>query len=97
MAGNEFPSPESESSELRGVDDTGTSSLGAFLNHFVSMYSSRPSRPPSRPNPLSRYPPKPHAASKRFVQLTHTTPAFNCAATCSATLMFSLQTHDANP
>src|SRR5215813_4828785 len=96
MAGR-VVSPEVESSMLGHADGEEDGSLGAFLNHFGSMYSSRPSRPPSRPNPLSRYPPKPHAASKRFVQLTHTTPAFNCAATCSATLMFSLQTHDANP
>src|ERR1700730_4855228 len=67
--------------------------LGAFLNQFGSMYSSKPSLPPSRPNPLSRYPPKPHAASNMFVQFTQTTPALICAATCSATLMLSLQTH----
>ena len=72
-------------------------SCGACLNHAGSMYSSRPSRPPSRPYPLSRYPPKPQAASNRFVQFTHTTPALSCAATCSATLMFSLHTHDARP
>src|ERR1700756_894574 len=61
------------------------------------MYSSRPSRPPSRPYPLSRYPPKPQAASNRLVQFTQTTPAFNCAATCNATLMLSLQTQEASP
>src|SRR5262249_49916811 len=32
-----------------------------------------PSLPPSLPNPLSRYPPNPAAASKRFVELIHTT------------------------
>src|SRR5579884_4156954 len=74
-----------------------TESLGACLNHFGSMYSSRPSRPPSRPYPLSRYPPKPQAASNKFVQFTQTTPALSCAATCRATLMFSLQTHEAKP
>src|SRR5215469_12275784 len=73
------------------------SNFGACLNHFGSMYSSRPSRPPSRPYPLSRYPPNPHAASNKFVQLTQTTPAFSWAATCSATLTFSLHTQDASP
>src|SRR6267154_4231723 len=71
--------------------------LGAFLNHIGSRYSRSPSLPPSRPKPLSRYPPKPQAASNRFVLLTHTTPAFNWAATCSATLMLSLQTLAASP
>src|SRR5579863_1934535 len=71
--------------------------FGACLNQEASMYSSSPSRPPSRPYPLSRYPPKPQAASNMFVQFTHTTPALICAATCSATLMFSLHTHDASP
>ena len=32
--------------------------------------SSSPSRPPSRPYPLSRYPPKPQAASNKFVLFT---------------------------
>src|SRR5712671_3071561 len=70
---------------------------GAFLNHIGSRYSRSPSLPPSRPKPLSRYPPNPDAASNRFVLFTHTTPAFNCAATCNATLMLSLQTLAANP
>src|SRR5260370_9337853 len=90
--------PESAGSSDCKVGATdAASSLGACLNHFGSMYSSRPSRPPSRPYPLSRYPPKPQAASNRFVQFTQTTPAFNCAATCSAMLRLSLQTHEANP
>src|SRR5579859_2102625 len=72
-------------------------SRGAFLNHAGSRYSSSPSLPPSRPNPLSRYPPNPQAASNRFVLLTQTTPAFSCAATCSATLMLSLHTLAASP
>src|SRR5215472_12684318 len=71
--------------------------FGACFTHFGSMYSNRPSLPPSRPYPLSRYPPKPQDASKRFVQFTHTTPAFSCAATCNATLILSLQTHAASP
>src|SRR6266403_2823300 len=70
---------------------------GAFLNHIGSRYSRSPSLPPSRPKPLSRYPPKPQAASNRFVLLTHTTPAFNCAATCSDRLILSLQTLAASP
>src|SRR5271165_4212842 len=81
---------------------TGTAAIaagnvGACLNQAGSMYSSKPSRPPSRPYPLSRHPPKPQAASNIFVQFTQTTPALSCAATCSATLMLSLHTHDARP
>src|SRR5215510_10749586 len=72
-------------------------SAGADLNHAGSKYSKSPSRPPSRPYPLSRYPPNPQEASNKFVQFTQTTPALICAATCSATLMLSLQTHAANP
>src|SRR3954468_2319962 len=86
--------PSSRSGMADAEDDV---SLRACLNHLGSMYSSRPSRPPSRPYPLSRYPPKPHAASKRLVQFTHTTPALSCAARSRATLMFSLQTQDASP
>src|SRR5215467_8554554 len=71
--------------------------FGACFSHLGSMYSSRPSLAPSRPYPLSRYPPNPHAASNRLVQFTQTTPAFSCAATCSATLMFSLHTQEASP
>src|SRR5579864_3546683 len=89
--------PESAGSCDGGTGGRVAASLGACLNHFGSMYSSRPSRPPSRPYPLSRYPPKPQAASNMFVQFTHTTPAFNCAATCRATLMFSLQMQEASP
>src|SRR6267378_1600056 len=74
-----------------------TAKCGARLNHSGSRYSYRPSRPPSRPYPLSLYPPNPQAASNRFVLFTQTTPAFNCAATCSATLMLSLQTLAASP
>src|SRR5436305_12711752 len=53
-------------------------------------YSHIPSFPPSRPNPDSRYPPNPEAASNRLVQLTHTTPALILGATSSARLMFSV-------
>ena len=59
-------------------------------------HTSLPCRPRAH-SPISRYPPKPHAASNRFVAFTHTTPAFTCAATSSATLMFSLHTHAARP
>src|SRR5712664_2272396 len=72
-------------------------SAGAFRNHVGSRYSIKPSRPPSRPYPLSRYPPNPQAASNRFVLFTHTTPAFNCAETCRATLILSLHTLAASP
>src|SRR5213078_4623759 len=60
-------------------------------------YSHIPSRPPSRPNPDSRYPPNPEAASNRLVQLIHTTPALILGATSSARLMFSVHTLAARP
>src|SRR5690242_20914758 len=52
-------------------------------------YSHIPSLPPSRPNPDSRYPPNPAAASKRFVELIQTTPALILGAMSSARLMRS--------
>src|SRR5207249_2457475 len=60
-------------------------------------YSPIPSSPPSRPTPASRSPPNPDAASNRFVQLIHTTPALILGATSSARLMFSVQTLAASP
>src|SRR5712691_5677384 len=60
-------------------------------------YSYIPSRPPSRPNPDSRYPPNPDAASNRFVELIQTTPALSLGATSRARLMFSVQTLAARP
>src|SRR4051812_46109099 len=60
-------------------------------------YSHIPSLPPSRPKPLSRYPPNPADASNRFVELIHTTPALIFGATSSARLMFSVQTLAASP
>src|SRR5437870_7958821 len=60
-------------------------------------YSHVPSFPPSRPNPDSRYPPTPDAASNRLVQLIHTTPALILGATSSARLMFSVHTLAASP
>src|SRR3954447_16925837 len=86
--------PSSRSGMADAEDDV---SLRACLNHLGSMYSSRPSLPPSRPYPLSRYPPKPQDASKRLVQFTHTTPALICAATWRATFRLSLHTQAANP
>src|SRR5579862_1454314 len=80
-----------------GVGAIVAGSADACLNQVGSRYSSKPSLPPSRPYPLSRYPPKPQAASNRFVQFTHNTPALSCAATCSATLIFSLHTQEASP
>src|SRR6266404_3926255 len=62
-----------------------------------STYSHIPSFPPSRPNPDSRYPPKPEAASNRLVQFTHTTPALILGATSRARLMFSVHTLAASP
>src|SRR5512135_2901116 len=67
------------------------------LSHSGFRYSNIPSRPPSRPNPDSRYPPNPDAASNRFVQLIHTTPALIFGATSSARLMFSVHTLAASP
>src|SRR5262245_6257185 len=62
-----------------------------------TTYSLSPSRPPSLPNPLSRYPPNPLAASKTLVQLIQTVPALSWGATSSARLMFSVQTLAARP
>src|SRR5881394_3616245 len=69
----------------------------AFPSQSVFRYSYMPSRPPSRPKPDSRYPPNPDAASKRLVQLIHTTPALSLGATSSARLMFSDQRLAASP
>src|SRR5258708_29006621 len=71
--------------------------LGRSRSQFVFRYSHIPSFPPSRPNPDSRYPPKPEAASNRLVQFTHTTPALILRATSSARLMFSVHTLAASP
>src|SRR5688572_18459497 len=60
-------------------------------------YSHIPSRPPSRPNPLSRYPPNPLDASNRLVELIHTTPALIFGAMSSARLMLSVQMLAARP
>ncbi len=69
--------------------------LSPSFFHF--MYSRSPSRPPSLPNPLSRYPPKPLAASNTLVQLIQTVPAWSCGAISSARLMFSVQRLAASP
>src|SRR5262249_28704102 len=45
-------SPSLGASEIIGFN------VGACLNQLGSRYSRIPSRPPSRPYPLSRYPPK---------------------------------------
>src|SRR5690348_218516 len=74
---------------------TGCSLLPAPCSRF--KYSHIPSRPPSRPNPDSRYPPNPEAASNRLVQLTQTTPALIFGPTSSARLMFSVHTLAARP
>src|SRR5206468_4555381 len=65
--------------------------------HTGLRYAHIPSFPPSRPNPDSRYPPNPLAASNTFVQLIHTTPALIFGATSSARLMFSVHTLAARP
>src|SRR5216110_2435334 len=88
----------------RGAQST-ESGTGARLLFLVPRsafrvcwrYSHIPSRPPSRPNPDSRYPPNPEAASNRLVQLIHTTPALILGATSSARLMFSVHTLAARP
>src|SRR5882762_2634737 len=70
----------------------------AFVfSHSAFRYSHIPSRPPSRPNPDSRYPPNPDAASNRLVELIQTTPALSFGATSSARLMFSVHTLAARP
>src|ERR1041385_6285642 len=71
--------------------------LRAPLAALFVKYSHIPSRPPSRPNPLSLYPPNPAAASNRFVEFTHTTPALIFGATSSARLMLSVHTLAASP
>ena len=43
------------------------------------------------------YPPKPHAASKRFVELIQITPAFIFGAISNAKLIFSVQILAAKP
>src|SRR5256885_14132478 len=70
---------------------------GAPPESSRDKYSHMPSRPPSRPNPLSLYPPNPLDASNMFVQFTHTTPALICGAMSSARLMFSVHTLAASP
>src|SRR5258705_11629722 len=67
------------------------------LSHSAFKYSYIPSRPPSRPKPDSRYPPNPAAASNKFVELIHTTPALSFGATSSARLIFSVHTLAARP
>src|SRR6185437_3830334 len=67
------------------------------VSRSAFRYSHIPSFPPSRPNPDSRYPPNPEAASNKLVQLTHTTPALILGATSSARLMFSVHTLAASP
>src|SRR5512147_3328486 len=74
------------------VVDTDSSPVPRPPSHSGLRYSNIPSRPPSRPKPDSRYPPNPAAASNRFVELIHTTPALILGATSSARLMFSVQT-----
>src|SRR5712691_3411025 len=71
--------------------------LPAPCSHSGVRYSHIPSFPPSRPNPDSRYPPNPEAASNRLVQLIHTTPALILGATSNARLMFSVHTLAASP
>src|ERR1019366_7563023 len=64
---------------------------------FTFKYSYIPSRPPSRPYPLSRYPPKPAAASNMLVHLIQTVPALSRGATSGARLIFSLHPLAASP
>src|SRR5829696_9143178 len=60
-------------------------------------YSHSPSLPPSRPKPLSLYPPNPAPASNRLVLLIHTVPACTLGAMSSARLMLSVHTLAARP
>src|SRR5712671_4291384 len=68
-----------------------------FKYSHIPSFPPPPPQPPSRPNPDSRYPPNPDAASNRLVQLIHTTPALILGATSSARLMFSVHTLAARP
>src|SRR6059036_754735 len=81
----------------RGVLGRSRSPLPAPRSQFGFKYSHIPSFPPSRPNPDSRYPPNPAAASNRLVQFTHTTPALIFGAMSRARLMFSVHTLAARP
>src|SRR5688572_20147019 len=74
-----------------------SSDLGPRTSDLFVRYSHIPSLPPSRPYPLSRYPPNPADASNRFVELIQTTPASSFGATSSARLMFSVHTLAAKP
>src|SRR6266576_1438418 len=90
--------PGAVRSGAAAVSRTAASSvLPAPCSHPGLRYSHIPSRPPSLPNPDSRYPPNPDAASNRLVQLIHTTPALSLGATSSARLMFSDQRLAARP
>src|SRR5216117_867025 len=82
---------------LRGFAAFDASRIPLLASRLGFRYSHIPSRPPSRPNPDSRYPPKPDAASNMLVQFTHTTPALSFGATSSARLMFSVHTLAARP
>src|SRR5450755_3355965 len=61
------------------------------------MYAARPCRPPSRPNPDSRYPPNGLAGSNLLYVLAHTTPARRCCAIQRIRLPLSVQTPADSP
>src|ERR1022692_1678043 len=60
-------------------------------------YAASPCRPPSRPNPDSRYPPNGLAGSNRLYVLAQTTPARNRCAIHKIRLPFSVQTPAESP
>ena len=70
---------------------------GVDRGFLLFVYACSPSQPPSRPNPLSRRPPKPAAASNRLVALTQTTPATNFGAISRARFTFSVHSVAASP
>src|SRR5262245_47197467 len=82
---------------LRSLCATEASCFSGGAPRAGFTYSHIPSLPPSRPNPLSRYPPNPADASNRFVEFTHTTPHLSFGGTSNARLMFSVHTLAASP
>ena len=77
---------------------TGRRSVGLIASiGSSSRYGSRPCRPPSRPNPLSLYPPNGDEGSNRLNVFAHTTPARRRCAIHRMREPFSVQTPALNP
>mmetsp|Transcript_96765 Transcript_96765/g.235216 ORF Transcript_96765/g.235216 Transcript_96765/m.235216 type:complete len:213 (+) Transcript_96765:740-1378(+) len=96
MAGSRLPGEATPNLDGSFSASVSLGALMAFI-HAGLAYSKRPSRPPSRPKPLSLYPPKPAAASKALWMFTHTTPARTLSAVSSASPMDSVHTPALRP